>query len=79
MDRSDCELFIPGEIIDWTFGQYITDSNTLGMKKAALNLGHFNWEELGMLHMSKWLPGVIGEEVPIHFVQSGDIYRWLAF
>ncbi len=79
MDRSDCELFIPGEIIDWTFGQYITDANVLGLKKAALNVGHFNWEEPGMRNMRKWLPDVIGYEVPISFVQSGDMYRWLAF
>lgn len=79
MDKSDCELFIPGEIIDWTFGQYITDSNALGLKKAALHVGHFNWEEPGMRHMMKWLPAVIGEDIPLSFVQSGDIYRWLAF
>lgn len=79
MDSSDCELFIPGEIIDWTVGQYIADSNALGLKKAVLNVGHFNWEEPGMRNMVYWLPDVIGNEVPIHFVQSGDIYRWLAF
>jgi putative NIF3 family GTP cyclohydrolase 1 type 2 len=79
MDESDCELFIPGEIIDWTFGQYIADSNALGLKKAVLNVGHFNWEEPGMRHMVKWLPDIIGHETPIHFVQSGNIYRWLSF
>ena len=76
LDRSECELFIGGEMVDWTIGEYISDSNALGIKKAVLNPGHFNWEELGMKHMLSWLPALLPEAVPFHFIQSGDIYRW---
>lgn len=75
----DCELLIPGEIIDWTIGEYIADANALGFKKAILNVGHFNLEEPGMEHMARWLPDVIGKEVPVAFIQSGDSFRWLDF
>jgi len=75
----DCELLIPGEIIDWTIGEYIADANALGLKKAVLNVGHFNLEEPGMEHMARWLPDVIGEEAPVTFIQSGNSYRWLDF
>lgn len=68
----DCELLIPGEIIDWTIGEYIADANALGLKKAVLNVGHFNLEEPGMEHMARWLPEVIGKEVPVTFIQSGN-------
>lgn len=75
----DCELLIPGEIIDWTIGEYIADANALGLKKAVLNVGHFNLEEPGMEYMAGWLPDVIGPDVPVAFIQSGDSYRWLDF
>lgn len=79
IEAADCDLIIPGEVIDWTLGEYIQDANTLGMKKAVLNVGHFNLEEPGMEHMADWLPGVIGEAVPIKFVQSGNSFGWLDF
>lgn len=75
----DCELLIPGEIIDWTIGEYIADANALGLKKALLNVGHFNLEEPGMEYMARWLPEVIGKEVPVTFIQSGNSFRWLEF
>lgn len=75
----DCELLIPGEIIDWTIGEYIEDANALGLKKAVLNVGHFNLEEPGMEYMARWLPDVIGKEVPVTFIQSGNSFRWLDF
>ena len=79
IENDDYELTIPGEIIDWTLGEYIEDSNTLGKKKAVLNVGHFNLEEPGMEYMAEWLPGVIGGEVPVWFIQSDNSFRWLDY
>ncbi|WP_099203768.1 Nif3-like dinuclear metal center hexameric protein [Scatolibacter rhodanostii] len=79
IDSTDCELIIPGEIIDWTLGQYIQDSNALGIKKAVLNVGHFNLEEPGMKSMVEWLPDVFGPDVPVEFVQSGNSFSWLDY
>lgn len=77
IDRNDYELIIPGEIIDWTIGEYVQDSITLGKKRALLNVGHFNWEEPGMEYMAEWLPGVIGHSVPVIFIQSGNSFGWI--
>jgi putative NIF3 family GTP cyclohydrolase 1 type 2 len=79
IDSDDCELIIPGEIIDWTFGEYIQDAIALGKKKAVLNVGHFNLEEPGMEYMAEWLPNIIGYELPVHFIQSGNSFQWLSF
>jgi putative NIF3 family GTP cyclohydrolase 1 type 2 len=78
IDSDDCELIIPGEIIDWTLGEYIQDAISLGKKKAVLNVGHFNLEEPGMEHMAEWLPNVIGDETSVRFIQSGNGFQWLS-
>ena len=44
--------------------------------KAAFNVGHFNLEELGMKYAADWIPEVIGNAVPVHYVPSGDIYKF---
>ena len=57
--------------------EYVQDALALGKKRALLTPGHFNWEEPGMAYMAEWLPTVIGEEVPVKFIQSGNQYRWV--
>ena len=79
IDKNDCQVVIPGEVIDWTIGEYVQDAIALGKKRALLNPGHFNWEEPGMEYMAQWLPGVVGPDVPMKFVQSGNSYQWLDF
>jgi putative NIF3 family GTP cyclohydrolase 1 type 2 len=79
IDSDDCELVIPGEIIDWTLGEYIQDAVTLGKKRAVLNVGHFNLEEPGMEYMAEWLPDITGSEIPVRFIQSGNGFQWLSF
>jgi putative NIF3 family GTP cyclohydrolase 1 type 2 len=78
IDSDDYELIIPGEIIDWTLGEYIQDAIALGKKKAVLNVGHFNLEEPGMEYMAGWLPNIIGHEIPVRFIQSGNGFQWLS-
>ena len=78
IEKNDMQVIIPGEIVDWTIGEYVQDAVCLGKKRALLNVGHFSWEEPGMEYAARWLPDVIGRDVPVHFVQSGNQYRWLA-
>lgn len=75
----NCDLIIPGEVIDWTIGEYVQDANTLGIRRALLNVGHFNLEEPGMRYMAQWLPKVLACDLPIHFIQSGNSFGWLSF
>lgn len=76
MEEKGVDAIIPGEVIDWTVMSYIRDAVQLGKVKAAFNVGHFNLEELGMKYAADWISDLIGNEIPVHYVPSGDIYRF---
>ena len=71
------QLIIPGEVIDWTIIAYVRDAISTGRPMAMLNVGHFNLEEPGMRHMTAKIKKLVGESLPVHFIQSGDAFRWL--
>lgn len=71
------DVIIPGEVIDWTVLSYIRDAVDLGKVKAMINLGHFNWEELGMKYMKDWLSELVENKVAVTYVPSGDMYRFV--
>lgn len=77
--ENNVQVIIPGEVVDWTIGEYVQDGLFLGQKLALLNPGHFNWEEPGMEYMAEWLADDLGGTVPVHFIQSGNQYKWLSF
>ena len=77
-DQEEFDVLIPLETVDWTMLEYITDSAQLGRSRAVISVGHFNFEEPGMKYMAEtWLPEILEHSVPVHFVQSGDIYRYI--
>ena len=71
------DAIIPFEICDYTLTQYVKDAAYLGQSKVLFEMGHFNAEELGMKYMCKWLPEIIGNEIPIEFIQSGDVFKYI--
>ncbi|MGI6072524.1 MAG: Nif3-like dinuclear metal center hexameric protein [Lachnospiraceae bacterium] len=77
IDEEEFDAIIPLETVDWTILEYVADSVSLGRPRAVISLGHFNFEEPGMQYMAKWLPDVIGTDIPVSFIQSGDIYSYL--
>lgn len=73
------DVFIPLEIIDWTFSYYIRDAVQMGQHKAIIEMGHFNFEEPGMRWMAEdWLPKLLDNALPVTFVQSGDAFSYIA-
>lgn len=70
------DVVLPGEVIDWTLLSYIRDAVQLGEKKALINLGHYNWEELGMKDMTERVRELVGGEVEVTYVPSEDLYRF---
>ncbi len=76
-ERLDTNLLICMELIDFTLAEYVRDSAQLGRKRTALTAGHFNTEEPGMKYCLEYFPQVIGEDIPMTFVQSGDMYHYL--
>lgn len=76
-EAAKADAIIPLEIVDWTLTEYVRDSCQLGMKKAVIEMGHFNTEEPGMRYMLTWLAEAVGEDIPLVFLQSGDHYRYV--
>ena len=70
------DVIMPGEIIDWTVLSYVRDAVQLGKAKAMLNIGHYNWEELGMRYYADWLPELIENKIPVTYVHSEDMYNF---
>ena len=73
---ADYDVLIPLEIVDWTASAYVRDAVQCGKVKTILEMGHFNTEEAGMKYMAEWLPSVLTEEVPVHYIQSGDSFSY---
>ena len=71
------DVILPGEVIDWTAASYVNDAFQLGHHKALINIGHFNWEELGMRYMEDWLKKLLPETVCVTYVKSDDIYHYV--
>jgi putative NIF3 family GTP cyclohydrolase 1 type 2 len=71
------DVILPGEIIEWTVLSYVRDAIQLGKTKAVVNIGHYNWEELGMRYAKDWLTELLGDAVPVSYVPSGDMYRFI--
>ncbi|MBQ6559967.1 MAG: Nif3-like dinuclear metal center hexameric protein [Erysipelotrichaceae bacterium] len=75
--EKDVDLIIPGEVTDWTVLSYIRDAKQLGKNKAAICIGHFNWEELGMRYMKDWLSELLKNELEVTYVPSEDMYDFI--
>lgn len=77
MEEQGVQAILPGEIIEWTVLSYIRDGIALGKPMAMYNIGHFNWEELGMKYAAEWIRELVGDELPVHYVPSGDMYSFV--
>ena len=77
VDQRNVDCLLALECIDYTVNEYMRDGAMLGDPKAIIIVGHFNMEEPGMKYMLNWLPEALGEEVPMHFVKSGDASTYI--
>ena len=71
------DVIIPGEIIDWSVASYVRDAVQQGRAKAMINLGHLNWEELGMKYAKERLDELLEGQVDVTYVPSEDMYSFL--
>jgi len=71
------DVIMPGEIIDWTVMSYVRDAVQLGKNKGAINIGHYNWEELGMKYAVEWVSELTENKVPVTYVPSEDMYNFV--
>lgn len=70
------DVIMPGETIDWTVLSYVRDAVQLGKTKGMLNIGHYNWEELGMRYCADWLSELVENKVTVTYVHSEDMYNY---
>ncbi|MCD8126588.1 MAG: Nif3-like dinuclear metal center hexameric protein [Clostridiales bacterium] len=73
----DVDVLVPLEIIDWTATSFIRDSAQLGRPRAILEMGHFNFEELGMRYITRYLPDLVEHSFPVEYIQSGDVFSYM--
>lgn len=71
------DVILPGEVIEWTVLSYIRDAVQQGRAKAMIHIGHLNWEELGMKYAQEWVSELVGPQLPVTYVPSGDMYRYV--
>ena len=76
-DEGGYDLLIPGEYCDWEIAEYFKDAGDMGMNKAMLQLGHFNWEELGMKHAVTWLSRLVDYKIPVVYCCNEDMYNYV--
>ena len=78
IEDKNVDAIITMEMTDFTVNEYIRDSAMLGIPKTIFAAGHFNTEEPGMKYFAKYLPKMIGNDLDITYVQSGDVFGYIA-
>lgn len=76
-DHGDYDLLLPGEFIDWEIAEYFKDAGDFGMNKAMIQLGHFNWEELGMKFAVTWISELVEHQIPCVYCCNDDMYNYI--
>lgn len=77
VEREGVDTIIAMECIDYTLGIYINDASQLGRNQRILVAGHFNLEEPGMKWFGEeYLPFIL-PDVPVHYVQGGNLFRFV--
>lgn len=77
MEKRNVHAILPGEIIDWNALAYIRDAVELGRVRACFNMGHFNWEELGMKDFARIIGELLEHKVPVSYLPTGDQWRFV--
>ena len=77
MEEENIDVLLAMELVDFSISEYVRDSSMLNRNKAIISVGHFNMEEPGMKFMSTYIPDAIEEDIPGHFIQSGDMYHYV--
>lgn len=77
MDKGEIDALLAMELVDFSISEYVRDSSMLNRNKVIISVGHFNMEEPGMKYMSTYIPMAVEENIPCHFIQSGDTYHYV--
>ena len=73
---TDCEVLIVGETNEWRIGEYVRDSDQLGMPRALLTCGHAGSEKNGMAHLVRHLEEKFSG-IQAKYFECGEVYTYL--
>lgn len=76
MEQNNVDCVLPGEVIEWNLLSYIRDAAAMGENKVCINIGHFNWEQLGAKYAADWISELVGKEIPVTYMPTGDIWKY---
>lgn len=71
LERSDVELLVVGETVEWETVEYVADAVSEGKRKALIIIGHIPSEQAGMEECTSWLKTFV-TEVPIEFIDAKE-------
>lgn len=74
LSKVDIDTLVVGEVAEWETCEYIRDSNSLGIPKGLIVLGHAVSEEPGMAYLAQWLSPRF-EGLPIHHVPATEPFK----
>lgn len=71
LQRSDVQVGIVGEALEWETMPYVADAVSSGMSKALIVVGHIPSEQSGMIEFATWLKTIV-KEVPVDFIATPE-------
>lgn len=77
MRKHNIDVMVCGEITEWTLCAYVNDASQMGLDRAMLIIGHERSEEWGMEDMANWLPDLLGNTIPVTFIDAKEPFIYL--
>ena len=76
LSKTDCELYICGEVYDLPGGSYCVDAKSFGFNKNIIALGHYSSEFLGMKNFAKFLSNIF-DSLRIEYYDCGEFFEYI--
>ncbi len=74
--KSDTDVVVCGETLQWEAVEYAQDAISTGKRKALIVLGHVVSEQAGMKYCAEWLKPII-PEISVEYLEEKDPY-WIS-
>jgi len=76
LSKTECELYICGEVYDLPSGSYCADAKALGLNKNIIALGHYSSEFLGMKYFAEFLANKFNN-LQVDYVDCGEFFEFI--
>lgn len=76
LSKTECDLYICGEVYDLPSGSYCADAKALGLNKNIIALGHYSSEFLGMKYFAEYLSKKYNF-LQIKYIDCGEFFSFI--